>query len=474
MRRLLSAVYYLHQTKNIVHRDLKPENILCASPTSVKLADFGLAKIIQSDGLKTFCGTPQYFAPEVLQRRTTVAGSGRYGKPADMWSLGVILYILLTGRPPFEAELDPLQAFDSLDFEDEIWRVMPHARELVEHMLRLDPKRRITVRQACDHPWINTDDGDTHLHPLDDPAVTGRKRLFSEPIDKREVHGGTNGELVGDETSVTSKDSVLSKEEFAAAANSLRRIESVQYTDLSMADASTNETDPGDDRDATHVVENHDRVDVEMTLETSLNKEDETKEPVENFIGALARKDSISPDLERKSENSVTPSECGDDDIPRSPLAAMNLNERSNCFRAQVLCHQSTATETKKGQVAVTPTASNVRPTAVDKARNGNDDTSDVDEDPIMSQFSSDPSSLDSFPDSPVNDPPPPAVVAEKAFPAERDSETTTGKRKRNETTNDTGEHVEGKGVNQKLIVQKKLSDWFVAKRPKIVTKKVP
>jgi hypothetical protein len=86
MRRLLSAVDYLHQQKNIVHRDLKPENILCGSnPTHVKLADFGLAKMIQSDGLKTFCGTPQYFAPEVLQRRTTVAGSGRYGKPADMW-----------------------------------------------------------------------------------------------------------------------------------------------------------------------------------------------------------------------------------------------------------------------------------------------------------------------------------------------------------------------------------------------------
>jgi hypothetical protein len=86
MRRLLSAVNYLHQSKNIVHRDLKPENILCGSnPTHVKLADFGLAKIIQSDGLKTFCGTPQYFAPEVLQRRTTVAGSGRYGKPADIW-----------------------------------------------------------------------------------------------------------------------------------------------------------------------------------------------------------------------------------------------------------------------------------------------------------------------------------------------------------------------------------------------------
>ena len=82
MRRLLNAVYYLHEVQNVVHRDLKPENILVVNRQSdieIKLTDFGLAKSITEDGLKTFCGTPQYFAPEVLRRRHTVAGRGRYG-----------------------------------------------------------------------------------------------------------------------------------------------------------------------------------------------------------------------------------------------------------------------------------------------------------------------------------------------------------------------------------------------------------
>lgn len=89
MRRLLNAIFYLHEIKNVVHRDLKPENILCSNRESdidVKLTDFGLAKSVTEDGLKTFCGTPQYFAPEVLRRRHTVAGRGRYGKEADCWS----------------------------------------------------------------------------------------------------------------------------------------------------------------------------------------------------------------------------------------------------------------------------------------------------------------------------------------------------------------------------------------------------
>jgi serine/threonine protein kinase len=104
---------------------------------------------------------------------------------------------------------------------------MPLAQELVQQLLRHDPKRRLSVRQACDHPWINIDDGDTHIHPLDDPAVTARKRLFSD----KEEDGDDTASMIDiddEETNSTiSKDeSVLSKEEFAAAAVSHQRTDS--------------------------------------------------------------------------------------------------------------------------------------------------------------------------------------------------------------------------------------------------------
>ena len=81
MGKILSAVQYLH-SKQIIHRDLKPENILLVYPdddTEIKITDFGLAKRASQEGLKTFCGTPQYFAPEVLKRKNSVAGKGTYG-----------------------------------------------------------------------------------------------------------------------------------------------------------------------------------------------------------------------------------------------------------------------------------------------------------------------------------------------------------------------------------------------------------
>ena len=106
MRRLLCAMHYIHEDCQLVHRDIKPENILLTGandPCDVKITDFGVAKSASSE-LKTFCGTPLYFAPEVLKRRHTVHGQGRYGKAADVWSLGVILYILLSGTPPYNID----------------------------------------------------------------------------------------------------------------------------------------------------------------------------------------------------------------------------------------------------------------------------------------------------------------------------------------------------------------------------------
>ena len=110
MATLCQALQYLHE-QGIVHRDLKPENILLADKTEnapIKVADFGLARMVKSnDMMKTACGTPGYVAPEVLQNKGYSSGA------VDIWSAGVILYILLCGFPPFyEEELPAL--FDQI------------------------------------------------------------------------------------------------------------------------------------------------------------------------------------------------------------------------------------------------------------------------------------------------------------------------------------------------------------------------
>jgi len=161
MQKVLSAVKYLH-SKDIIHRDLKPENILLMGPnddTDVKITDFGLAKRTNQEGLKTFCGTPQYFAPEVLKRKSTVKGLGSYGTAADMWSLGVVLFILLSGAFPFDDDnlLDQIRnAHYSLGGAE--WtNITDTAKHFVRSMMTLRPDQRLTVDQALDHPWMKNE-----------------------------------------------------------------------------------------------------------------------------------------------------------------------------------------------------------------------------------------------------------------------------------------------------------------------------
>lgn len=153
---LCSALEYLHELK-IVHRDLKPENILYASPADdaeIKVADFGLARVINGkDLMKTACGTPGYVAPEILKNQGYDSGA------VDMWSVGVILYILLCGFPPFyEEELPAL--FEQIlkaqyDFPSPWWdEISKDAKDVVKKLLELDPKKRHTASQVMQHNWI--------------------------------------------------------------------------------------------------------------------------------------------------------------------------------------------------------------------------------------------------------------------------------------------------------------------------------
>lgn len=163
------------------NRDLKPENILYASPADdapLKLADFGLATLLKPNQLMTVaCGTPGYVAPEIL------CGTA-YGKEVDIWSIGVILYILLCGFPPFyddnNKKLFSLIINATYTFPDPYWtEVSDVAKDLVNKLLVVDPKKRLTAAEILTHPWMTSDSGNANLTHLRDQlkSYNARRRF---------------------------------------------------------------------------------------------------------------------------------------------------------------------------------------------------------------------------------------------------------------------------------------------------------
>ncbi|XP_070557910.1 MAP kinase-activated protein kinase 2-like isoform X2 [Ptychodera flava] len=152
------AIAYLH-SMNIAHRDVKPENLLYAdtSPLALlKLTDFGFAKETTNTMLQTPCYTPYYVAPEVL-------GPEKYDKSCDMWSLGVITYILLCGFPPFYSNhgmaispgMKKRIRNGQYEFPKPEWtNVSDEAKDLIRQLLKTDPNDRMTITEFMQHPWV--------------------------------------------------------------------------------------------------------------------------------------------------------------------------------------------------------------------------------------------------------------------------------------------------------------------------------
>ncbi|KAG8662139.1 calcium-dependent protein kinase 26 isoform X1 [Manihot esculenta] len=166
-RHLMQVVQYCHEN-GIVHRDLKPENILLATKSSsspIKLADFGLATYIKpGHNLHGTVGSPFYIAPEVL--------SGGYNQAADVWSAGVILYILLSGMPPFWGKtksriFDAVRAAD-LRFPSDPWdQISASSKDLITGMLCVDPSKRLNSGQVLAHSWMQDCSEPTQSHKQD-------------------------------------------------------------------------------------------------------------------------------------------------------------------------------------------------------------------------------------------------------------------------------------------------------------------
>ncbi|XP_059479721.1 serine/threonine-protein kinase PLK4 [Neocloeon triangulifer] len=149
IRQVTQGLLYLHSHR-ILHRDLTLANLLITSELNVKIADFGLATQLQrpEDKHMTMCGTPNYISPEVVTRAA-------HGLEADVWGLGCMLYTLLVGRPPFDTDAikSTLTRVVMADYKIPD-HVSPEARELIQRLLKKNPKERMKLHDVLDHPFL--------------------------------------------------------------------------------------------------------------------------------------------------------------------------------------------------------------------------------------------------------------------------------------------------------------------------------
>lgn len=189
MGQVFSALEYLHGI-GIVHRDLKLENMLLndKKTLNVKVADFGLSKLYSGQALQTACGTPFYVAPDIL------LGTG-YGPEVDMWACGVLLYILLSGRLPFHADNDA-QLFQLIMEGNLVFKspqfdtVSAEATDLIRKLLVVDPKVRLTAKQALQHPFIKGNDKQSSkpLHASLVENITRVSMVSRKKIDRKQFN----------------------------------------------------------------------------------------------------------------------------------------------------------------------------------------------------------------------------------------------------------------------------------------------
>ncbi|XP_051120348.1 calcium-dependent protein kinase 8-like [Andrographis paniculata] len=229
LKTVMEVVQVCHQN-GVMHRDLKPENFLFANKkeaSPLKAIDFGLSIFFKpGERFNEIVGSPYYMAPEVLKRN--------YGPEVDVWSAGVILYILLCGVPPFWAETEQgvAQAIirSVIDFKRDPWpKVSDNAKDLVKKMLHPNPNRRLTAHQVLDHPWLqnikkapNVSLGETVKARLKQFSVMNKLkkralRVVAEHLSTEEVAGIKEAFDMMD----SGKKGKINREEFATGLHKL-------------------------------------------------------------------------------------------------------------------------------------------------------------------------------------------------------------------------------------------------------------
>ncbi|EAR87236.2 Serine/Threonine kinase domain protein (macronuclear) [Tetrahymena thermophila SB210] len=145
---VILALEYLHEKLNVIYRDLKPENILMDEDGNVKLSDFGLAKSTAFTKNYSFCGTPEYLAPEIIKQEG-------HSKPVDFWTLGCFIYEMLNGTPPFRHPQRTI-LYNQIIQNKVTYpsHFSPEAKDLISNLLQSDPEKRLNFSQLKLHPFF--------------------------------------------------------------------------------------------------------------------------------------------------------------------------------------------------------------------------------------------------------------------------------------------------------------------------------
>lgn len=204
-RQLIEGVGYCH-AQGVCHRDLKPENLLLDEHGNLKISDFGLSALYGGDEagnrstlLHTTCGTPNYVAPEVLADR------GYDGRAADLWSCGVILYVLLAGFLPFdEPTMSALfRKIQRAEFSYPSW-FTPQVRDLLDHILVPDPENRWGIAEIRTHPWYTSGQDNEHGDRKTEPEIAPSTQEIERAIEEGATYEETRRRRSGPKVSFVS------------------------------------------------------------------------------------------------------------------------------------------------------------------------------------------------------------------------------------------------------------------------------
>ncbi|XP_059357541.1 death-associated protein kinase 3 [Carassius carassius] len=227
LKQILDGVHYLH-SKRIAHFDLKPENIMLLDKNvpnpRIKLIDFGIAhQIKDGNEFKNIFGTPEFVAPEIVNYEPL-------GLEADMWSIGVITYILLSGASPFlgETKQETLTNISGVnyDFDEEYFsNTSELAKDFIRRLLVKDPKKRMTIEDSLQHPWIKVIKR-RNVRPEESERKTERRRLKTTRLKEYTIK--SHSSMPPNNTYINFERFSQVMEEIAVAQDGLRELEKNQ------------------------------------------------------------------------------------------------------------------------------------------------------------------------------------------------------------------------------------------------------